>query len=85
MTGVAFNTVSLNPQLYLPWLKGELEKRGITFIRKKVYSIGEAAEIAGPKGIVINATALGRMFLRWNGVVISHTIFYTQVLGPSSV
>ena len=24
-----------------------------------MYSIGEAAEIAGPKGVVINATALG--------------------------
>ncbi|KIP03619.1 hypothetical protein PHLGIDRAFT_130023 [Phlebiopsis gigantea 11061_1 CR5-6] len=59
LTGVAFNTVSLNPQLYLPWLKGESDKRGVNFVRKKVYSIGEAAEIAGSKGVVINATALG--------------------------
>lgn len=59
VAGVAFTTVSLNPQLYLPWLRGELDARGVTFIRKKVYSIGEAAEIAGPKGVVINATALG--------------------------
>lgn len=40
-------------------MKKELDSRGVTFLRKKVYSIGEAAEIAGPKGAVINATALG--------------------------
>ncbi|PSR71073.1 hypothetical protein PHLCEN_2v13042 [Hermanssonia centrifuga] len=58
-SGVAFTTVSLNPGLYLPWLKSELDTRGVTFIKKKVYSIGEVAEIAGPKGVVINATGLG--------------------------
>ena len=31
----------------------------MTFLRKKVYSIQEAAEIAGSTGVVINATALG--------------------------
>ncbi|KAF7794849.1 hypothetical protein EIP86_005991 [Pleurotus ostreatoroseus] len=58
-SGVAFTTVSLNPELYLPWLQGELVSCGVTFLKKRVYSIGEAAEIAGPKGVVINATALG--------------------------
>ena len=58
-SGIAFTTVSLNPQLYLPWLKDELVARGVNFIRKRVYSIGEAAEIAGTNGVVINATALG--------------------------
>ena len=59
VSSVVFNTVSLNPLIYLPWLKGELDSRGVTFIRKKVHSIEEAARIAGPKGAVINATALG--------------------------
>lgn len=59
VSGVVFTTVSLNPLIYLPWLKGELDSRGVTFIRKKVHSIEEAAQIAGPKGAVINATALG--------------------------
>ena len=58
-SGVSFTTVSLNPELYLPWLKSELDGRGVKFVKKRVYSIGEAAEIAGPKGVVINATALG--------------------------
>lgn len=59
VSGVVFTTVSLNPLIYLPWLKEELESRGVTFIRKKVHSIEEAAQIAGPTGVVINATALG--------------------------
>ena len=59
ISGVAFTTVSLNPEIYLPWLKGELEARGVQFIRKRVYSIGEAAAIAGPKGVLVNATGLG--------------------------
>lgn len=59
VAGVAFTTVSLNPQLYLPWLRTELATRGVIFLRKKVDSIQEAAELAGPAGVVINATALG--------------------------
>lgn len=51
--------MSLNPEVYLPWLKGELEARRVTFVKKRVHSIGEAAEIAGPTGLVVNATALG--------------------------
>ncbi|KAI0695637.1 FAD dependent oxidoreductase [Cytidiella melzeri] len=57
--GVAFTTWSLNPQVYLPWLYHELLARGIQFIRKKVESIGEAADFMVGKGAVINATALG--------------------------
>ncbi|EKM61635.1 uncharacterized protein PHACADRAFT_24819 [Phanerochaete carnosa HHB-10118-sp] len=59
VAGVAFTTVSLNPQLYLLWLRNELNARGVIFLRKRLYSIQEAAEIAGPQGVVINATALG--------------------------
>lgn len=58
-SGVAFTTVSLNPEVYLPWLKGELQARGVSFIKKRVYSINEAAEIAGPTGVLVNATGLG--------------------------
>lgn len=58
-TGVSFTTVSLNPEVYLPWLKGELLARGVQFIRRKVHSLGEAAALAGPGGVVVNATGLG--------------------------
>ncbi|KAI0081069.1 FAD dependent oxidoreductase [Panus rudis PR-1116 ss-1] len=57
--GVKFKTITVNPVKYLPWLKSELLKEGVLFVRKQVQSIGEAAEIAGPNGIVVNATGLG--------------------------
>ncbi|GJE89627.1 FAD-binding oxidoreductase [Phanerochaete sordida] len=59
VAGVAFTTVSLNPQLYLPWLRAELAARGVTFLRRRVASIQEAAELAGRGGALVNATALG--------------------------
>ena len=58
--GVAFQTVSVCPTSYLPWLKTELEARGVAFVRRKVHSYGEAAALAGPGGVLVNATALGK-------------------------
>lgn len=57
--GVAFQTVSVCPTFYLPWLKKELEARGVAFVHKKVASYGEAVALAGPGGVLVNATALG--------------------------
>ncbi|OCH89536.1 FAD dependent oxidoreductase [Obba rivulosa] len=57
--GVSFTTVSLNPEVYLPWLKEELLSRGVQFIRKKVHSLGEVVALAGLGGVVVNATGLG--------------------------
>lgn len=51
--------LSVNPLVYLPWMKTQLEERGVTFIRKKLRSIEEAAELAGPNGVLVNATGLG--------------------------
>jgi len=58
-SGVQFDTFSLNPEVYLPWLKSELESRGVKFVRHLVKSLDEACELAGENGAVINATALG--------------------------
>jgi len=58
-SGLTFSTVSVNPHIYLPWLKSQLELRGAEFVRKKLRSIEEAADIGGPEGIIINATSLG--------------------------
>ncbi|KZV65121.1 FAD dependent oxidoreductase [Peniophora sp. CONT] len=54
-----FSTNSINPRIYLPYLKAELEKRGVTFTRQRVISLDEVCEIAGEGGVVVNATALG--------------------------
>jgi len=58
-SGVAYSTISVNPLRYLPWLKSELESRGVRFIRKSLRSIEEAAEVAGTDGVIVNATSLG--------------------------
>ena len=61
-SGVQFDTYSVNPEAYLPWLKSELEGRGVKFVRRRVHSLDETCELAGENGAVINATALGEDF-----------------------
>ena len=57
--GVDFQTVSVCPSYYLPWITKELASRGVEVVRKKVASYGEAAALAGANGVLINATGLG--------------------------
>lgn len=59
--GLQFETVIVNPELYLPWMKSELESRGVRFIRRRVKSLDEACGLAGENGAVINATGLGEL------------------------
>lgn len=60
--GVAFSTITVNPQKYLPWLKADLTSKGVEFVRKQIHNIDDAADLAGPGGIVFNATGLGQSF-----------------------
>ncbi|KAI0756278.1 nucleotide-binding domain-containing protein [Daedaleopsis nitida] len=57
--GVGFQTVSVCPTHYLPWLKAELLARGVAFERKHVPSYPAACALAGARGVLVNATALG--------------------------
>ncbi|KAI0783302.1 nucleotide-binding domain-containing protein [Abortiporus biennis] len=57
--GVIFDTITVNPQKYLPWMKNELLSRGVEFVRRQIHNIDEAADIAGPTGILFNCTGLG--------------------------
>jgi glycine/D-amino acid oxidase-like deaminating enzyme len=57
--GVAFDTVSVNPTEYLPWLQSELISRGVTFERRNVRSLDELRSLVGPDGILVNASSLG--------------------------
>lgn len=57
--GVAFDTVSVNPAEYLPWLQSELISRGVTFERRNVRSLDELRSMVGPDGILVNASSLG--------------------------
>lgn len=62
--GIAFKTFSVNPEVYLPWLQSELLTRGVEFVRRRVHSLGEAASLVGPNGVLVNATGLGGHSLR---------------------
>ncbi|KAG1765085.1 hypothetical protein EDD22DRAFT_978825 [Suillus occidentalis] len=57
--GVAFDTVSVNPTEYLPWLQSELTSCGVTFERRNVRSLDELKSLVGPDGILVNASSLG--------------------------
>ncbi|TBU49268.1 FAD dependent oxidoreductase [Dichomitus squalens] len=57
--GVGFQTVSVCPDDYLPWIANSLRSRGVEFVRLRVASIGEAVALAGPNGVLVNATGLG--------------------------
>jgi hypothetical protein len=60
-SGVEFETVIVNPEVYPPWMKSELDSRGVRFVRRRVSSLDEACELAGKSGAVINATGLGEL------------------------
>ena len=57
--GLAYTTVSLKPATYLTWLKDELVKRGVNFVRRHVASVEEVAGMGGEECVVVNATGLG--------------------------
>ncbi|KAH8665817.1 hypothetical protein BGZ60DRAFT_56475 [Tricladium varicosporioides] len=56
--GVKYDALGMNPEFLLPWLKKELDRRGVKFIRKEVKSVVEAREVTGGK-IVVNASGVG--------------------------
>ncbi|TFY81999.1 hypothetical protein EWM64_g2013 [Hericium alpestre] len=58
-SGVSFETISVNPGVYLLWLKSELEQRGVDFVRHRLGSLDEVRSVVGDSAAVINATGLG--------------------------
>ncbi|KAJ5047831.1 hypothetical protein NUH16_006328 [Penicillium rubens] len=56
--GFTFKTMTVNPAIFLPWTKKELEGRGVRFIRKEIKGIEEAKHITGC-GMVVHAPGLG--------------------------
>ncbi|KAI5997967.1 hypothetical protein EDD15DRAFT_2386736 [Pisolithus albus] len=59
VAGVAFCTVSVNPQEYVPWLSSELRARNVEFVRKHVRTLEELRPLVGANGILVNASSLG--------------------------
>jgi hypothetical protein len=80
--GVQYDTYSVNPEIYLPWLKSQLEGRGVRFVRRRILSLDEAGELAGEDGVVINATSLGEPPEQIREIVI---YLYALVQGARSL
>jgi glycine/D-amino acid oxidase-like deaminating enzyme len=62
--------MTLNPAVFLPWIKKELETRGVRFIRKELKSIEEAEKMTGC-GIVVHASGLGAFHLAGDKGVVA--------------
>jgi glycine/D-amino acid oxidase-like deaminating enzyme len=56
--GCTYQSMTVNPTIFLPWAKKELEARGVRFIRKTLKSLQEAMQITGCK-VIVHASGLG--------------------------
>jgi hypothetical protein len=57
--GVTYDTASINPTIYLPFLQKQLKDRGVEFQRRTFSSLWEAFSLTGENGVLVNATGLG--------------------------
>lgn len=56
--GFTYQSMTVNPEVFLPWIKNQLDEKGVHFIQREVSSISEALLI--PKtSLVVNASGLG--------------------------
>ncbi|KAJ5514605.1 hypothetical protein N7463_004157 [Penicillium fimorum] len=59
--GITYTTVVLNPNIFLPWLKQNLESTGVKFKRMNLSSLADARHIG--HDILVNATGSGPKYL----------------------
>lgn len=60
--GIEYTTMAVNPLVFLPWIKNELESKGVIFVRKTLASIEQAREITRAK-VIVHASGLGAFHL----------------------
>lgn len=75
--GFTYETMTVNPAVFLPWIKEDLETGGVRFIRKEIESIEEAKQVTGC-GIIVHASGLGASHLAGDENVVAirgQTIF----------
>lgn len=56
--GAQYTSLAINPLVLLPWLKRQLEARGVKFIRAEVRSVDEARSLTKAK-LIVNASGVG--------------------------
>ncbi|CAG8948564.1 unnamed protein product [Penicillium salamii] len=59
--GITYTTIVLDPGIFLPWLKRNLESSGVDFKRMTLQSLSDAYHLG--HDILINATGAGPMYL----------------------
>ncbi|KAG5746624.1 hypothetical protein H9Q72_011909 [Fusarium xylarioides] len=67
---IKYQSMAVNPAVFLPWIKAVLDKKGVRFISAEVKSIEEARSILGTK-IIVNASGLGAFHLGNDNKVVA--------------
>ncbi|KAJ5715291.1 uncharacterized protein N7483_012472 [Penicillium malachiteum] len=60
--GMAYQTIVLNPGVFLPWMRARLEKTGVKFLRMTVQSLSNLCGLG--HDYLINAAGIGPRYLR---------------------
>lgn len=68
--GFKYESMTVNPAVFLPWIKALLDKKGVRFIRAEVKSLDEARSILQTK-VIVNASGLGAFELARDEKVIA--------------
>lgn len=56
--GFKYQSTTVNPSMFLPWIKKRLDERGAHFVQREVSSVDEARIILG-MDVLVNASGLG--------------------------
>ncbi|KAF4171745.1 hypothetical protein CNMCM8694_002085 [Aspergillus lentulus] len=56
--GFQYQSTTVNPQVFLPWIKNLLDKKGVRFVQKEIRSINDARAIL-KTSLIINCSGLG--------------------------
>lgn len=68
--GFKYQSMTINPAVFLPWIKALLDKMGVRFIRAEVHSINKARSILKTK-IIINASGVRALDLAGDDQVVA--------------
>jgi D-amino-acid oxidase len=68
--GFKYQSMTVNPAVFLPWIKAVLDKKRVRFIRAEVKSLAEARSILQTK-VIVNASGLGAFDLANDDKVVA--------------
>ncbi|GFG20787.1 D-amino acid oxidase, putative [Aspergillus udagawae] len=68
--GFTYQSMTVNPAAFLPWIKRLLDSKGVQFVRAEVKSLIEAQRMLGIK-IIVNASGMGALDLAGDKEVVA--------------